>query len=129
MIISKLSGKSVEFLKFCIVGVLCTTIDASVFYCTHIYIGYQNAIIFGFLISITINYLLNVLWSFHRKPSLYSVLGVVAANCFNIFVVRLTLMWLFINYASLSEAIAFIPTLLISIFTNFLIVRFLVNRL
>lgn len=128
MICKKFSAQSFEFIKFCIVGIICTVIDASIFYCSHNFIGYKAALVAGFLTSITVNYILNIFWSFRRRPSLGNAVAVFAANCFNIFVVRMGLMWIFINYAYLSEDIAFIPTLIISILTNFLIVRYVIKR-
>ena len=50
------------------------------------------------------------------------------AHIFNIFVIRMSLMWLFIDHVMLPESIAYVPTLLISIITNFIIVRFIVKH-
>ena len=121
--------KFVEFGKFCIVGGICTVIDAGVFYATHNLIGYRLAMIAGFCLSIIVNYLLNIYWSFKSKPSLKNAIGILAAHLFNIFVVRLGLMWLFVDSLGLSDSIAYLPTLAISLVTNFIIIRFVVKQL
>lgn len=117
-----------EFIRYCIVGIICTIIDASVFYLLHNLIGYRFAMVCGFCLSLFINYLLNIYWSFQVKPTIHNAIGVIMAHCFNIFVVRMSLMWLFVDLLFISEVIAFIPTLLISVITNFLLIRYIVNK-
>lgn len=116
-------SKLQQFLRFCVVGIICTAIDAGVYYSLYHWTGYQIAMISGFFLSLGINYLLNTYWSFRQTPSVHTVIGVFAAHCLNIFVVRMALMWLFIHLMGLDEGVAFVPTLIISVITNFLIVR------
>ena len=116
------------FIKFCIVGALCTAIDAGVFYSVKDATGYRMAMILGFVLSLTVNYLLNIYWSFHSKPSVSNAFGIIAAHCFNIFVVRMSLMYLFVDTIGLTDSIGYIPTLIISMVTNFFIIRFVANR-
>lgn len=116
-----------EFIRFSIVGVVCTAIDTVIFYAIHDWTGYTIALICGYVISLTINYVLNIYWSFKEKPSVKNALGLVTAHLFNLFVVRLSLMHIFISLFGLSESFAFIPTLAISVITNFFIVRFAVK--
>ena len=52
----------------------------------------------------------------------------VAAHLVNLFVVRMGLMWIFINVFGLEDKIAYIPTLCISVVVNFLMVKFAVNK-
>lgn len=112
-----------QFLRFCIVGIICTAIDAGVYYSLYRWTGYQIAMISGFFLSLGINYLLNTYWSFQQKPSVRTAIGVFTAHCLNIFVVRMALMWLFIHLVGLDEGTAFVPTLMISVMTNFLIIK------
>ena len=86
------------------------------------------AMIIGFALSLIVNYLLNIYWSFRSKPSVANALGILAAHCFNIFVVRMSLMYLFVDTIGLTDSIGYIPTLIISMVTNFLIIRFVTNR-
>ncbi len=117
-----------EFIRFCIVGVICTAIDAGIFYATRELTGYRIAMVCGFTLSLSVNYVLNIYWSFNAKPTLKNAIGMLAAHCFNIFVVRMALMWMFVEYFCIDESIPYIPTLLISIITNFIILRFIVKR-
>ena len=112
-----------QFLRFCVVGIICTAIDAGVYYSLYRWTGYQIAMISGFFLSLGINYLLNTYWSFRHKPSIRTAVGVFAAHCLNIFVVRMALMWVFIHFMGLEAGVAFVPTLIISMITNFLIIR------
>lgn len=121
------STKVQEFVKFCIVGFLCTIIDGAGFYATRTLVGYQAAMIIGWTVSIAVNYFLNVRWSFRSKPTLKNAFGLIGANLFNILVVRMSLMWFFINVCYMTDSMAFIPTLAISVITNFIIVRFAVT--
>lgn len=118
-----------EFLRFCIVGGICTLIDAGVFYALHNHTGYRIAMIAGFYVSICVNYVLNIYWSFKEKPTLKNAIGILAAHLFNIFVVRMSLMWLFVDVARMTDSIAYLPTLAISMVTNFVIIRFVVKRI
>jgi len=117
------SSKLHQFLRFCIVGIICTGIDAGVYYSLYRWTGYQMAMICGFFLSLSVNYLLNTYWSFQQKPSIRTAIGVFTAHCLNIFVVRMALMWFFIHLMGLDEGVAFVPTLIISVITNFLLIR------
>lgn len=117
-----------SFVKFCVVGAICTLIDAATFYILHSVLGYRLAMICGFCLSIGVNYLLNIYWAFSAKPNIKNAISILSAHCFNIFIVRMGLMWLFINLFMLSESIAFIPTLCISIVTNYIIIRLVVRK-
>lgn len=118
-----------QFVRFCIVGGLCTSLDAIIFYCVNKIAPYQIALVTGYLLSLVVNYFLTIYWTFQNKPSRANLIGIVAAHLFNLFVIRMSLMTLFCNAAGLNERIAYIPTLGISIITNFLIIRLVVNKL
>ncbi len=112
-----------EFLRFCIVGVLCTAIDAGIYYSLYRLTGYRIAMICGFVVSLGVNYILNTYWSFRQSPSVRTAIGIVAAHCMNIFVVRMGLMWVFVSLLFMDVGISYIPTLVISTVTNFLVIR------
>ena len=124
----RLHPKYGEFLRFCIVGVIATALDAGIFYLVRLFASYQIALVSGYCLSLIVNYLLTIYWTFKKKPTTGNLVGVIAAHMFNLFVVRMSLMWLFVNMAGIPDRIAYIPTLLISMVTNFLVVRFAVNK-
>lgn len=116
------------FLIFCLIGVLCTGIDAGVFYALHTTIGYRLAMVCGFCVSLGINYLLNMRYSFKERPTTSNAVGFVFAHLLNIFVVRMSLMWLFIHLLYMSDSMAFVPTLAISVVTNYMILKYVVKK-
>lgn len=118
-----------ELIRFCIVGVVCTLLDSAIFYMVRLFAPYQVALVSGYLLSLIANYFLTVYWTFKTKPSKGNAIGIVAAHLFNLFVVRMGLMYCFVELMGISDKIAYIPTLLISVITNFIIIKFIVNRL
>ena len=118
-----------EFVRFCIVGGVCTALDSAIFYTVRLFAQYQVALVSGYLLSLIANYFLTVYWTFQSKPSTKNAIGIVAAHLFNLFVVRMGLMHLFVDMMNISDKIAYIPTLLISVVTNFLIIKLIVNTL
>lgn len=118
-----------QFIRFCVVGVFCTTLDATIFYLARNIVIYPVALIAGYCISLTVNYLLTIYWTFSSKPSIQNALGIIAAHFFNLFVIRMRLMYLFINILSFSDTTAYVPALLISVVTNFTIMKFIIDRL
>ncbi len=131
MILSKVINDSHfrEFIKFGIVGFLCVAIDAGTFYILNDITGYRLAIVFGSALGLIFNYILNICWSFRAKPTFKNAFGVLIAYFINIYIVRFGLMKLFVDIFFLSDTIAYIPTLIISVISNFFIVRFVAKNL
>ena len=116
-----------QFIRFCIVGGTCAMIDAAIFYVVRLFAPYQVALISGYLISLCVNYLLTVYWTFRTQSSVRNLVGIVGAHMFNLFVVRMGLMLLFVELMGLSDSIAYLPMAVISAVTNYLIIRAVVN--
>ncbi len=117
-----------QFTRFAIVGVLCTGIDAVLFYFLRTFTTYQVSLVCSYILSLTVNYFLTVYWTFETKSNIKNLVGIVSAHLFNLFIVRMGLMYLFTDILSINDRIAYIPTLMISVLTNFLIIKFIVNR-
>lgn len=117
-----------EFIRFCIVGLISSSIDAIVFYCISSVSSYYIALVSGYLIGLLFNYLLTVYWTFRQKPSAQNAIGVITAHLINLFVVRMGLMHLFINLICMTDKIAYIPTVIISAILNFFMVKFVFSR-
>lgn len=117
------SPKIREFIRFCIVGASSAGLDMLIFYSTRIFMPYQFAMISGYFIGLVYNYFLTVFWTFKVKPTKQNAIGLVLAHCVNLFVIRMGLMWVFINIIGLSDRISYIPTLVISVFVNFIMVK------
>lgn len=116
-----------QFIRFCIVGGTCALIDAAIFYIVRLFAPYQVALVSGYLISLCVNYLLTVYWTFQTKSSVRNLLGIVGAHMFNLFIVRMGLMLLFVELMGLSDSIAYLPMAVISAVTNYLVIRTVVK--
>lgn len=119
--------KHSEFIRFCIVGSLCALIDAIVFYIFNSFTNYRISLVVGYSCGLIVNYILTVLWTFKVRPSISNAVGVVLAHFINLFVVRMLCMSLLVDYFDLSEKIAYIPTVVISVIVNFLMVKFAIR--
>ena len=117
-----------QFTRFAIVGALCTGIDAALFYFLRTFTTYQVSLVCSYILSLTVNYFLTVYWTFRTKSNVRNLVGIVSAHLFNLFVVRMGLMYLFADIMSIDDRIAYIPTLAISVVTNFLIIKLIINR-
>lgn len=118
-----------EFVRFCIVGVLCTILDYVIFCVVNKFAPYQVALVSGYLISLVVNYYLTILWTFKAKLSKRSFGGIVTVHLFNLFVIRMGLMLIFVEYVGIKEQLAYIPTLCISVPANFIIIKLLINTI
>lgn len=116
-----------QFVRFCIVGGTCAMIDAAVFYTVRLFAPYQIALVSGYLISLGINYLLTIYWTFRTESSVHSLVGIVGAHLFNLFVVRMGLMMLFVELLGMKDSIAYLPMVAISAVTNYLVIRTIVK--
>ena len=112
-----------EFVRYCIVGVLATIIDVAIFYSLKLVVHYNIALVCGYCLSLIFNYFMTVYWTFSTKSSARNVIGVIAAHMINLFVVRMGLMWLFVNLVGLESGIAYIPMFIISVLINFFLLR------
>ncbi len=116
-----------QFAKFVIVGCICTFTDTILFYAIRTFLSYQFSMIIGYLSSLALNYVLTVYWTFETTSSTRNVIAIVCAHLMNLFVIRLGLMYVFIQFASLNDRIAFIPTLIVSSIINFFIIKKLIK--
>ena len=120
--------KESKFIRFCLVGGFCTLIDAGIFYCFRSFTTYQIALISGYLISLCVNYFLTIFWTFKTKPNIHNAVAVILAHLFNLFVIRMGLMKIFVGLLFISDKTAYIPTLVISVVANYFIIKILVDR-
>ena len=83
----------------------------------------------GFSFGILLYYFLTIYWTFRVRPSKRNVAGLVGAHLFNLFVVRMGLMWLFIHVIGLAENVAYLPTLFISVILNFILIKWIIGKI
>lgn len=118
-----------SFIRFCLVGALCTLIDTIIFYCVRAFASYHVAMISGYVLSLIVNYFLTIYWTFKSKPTSKNAIGIIVAHLFNLFIVRFGLMHIFVDILSLNDKLAYMPTLVISVITNFIVVKCVINKL
>ena len=118
-----------QFIRFCIVGLFCFIIDNSVFMLMRGQFGLSRdaAHASGFLISLSINYLLTIYWTFRTNYSVQNVVGIVGAHLFNFVVVRRGLLSLFVTQFGMNETFAYPTMVLISAVINYLVIRTVVK--
>lgn len=117
-----------QFIRFCIVGAFATLLDAALFYMFRQWMSYQASMVLSYTICLLLNMVLTLRWTFRRKFSLRNVMGVMWAHLFNLFVVRYKLMDLFVVTLKMSDRLAYLPTLGISVVVNFFIIRAIVHK-
>lgn len=117
-----------EFMRFCVVGAVCTALDMVLFYLLRIIVSYQVALVGGYVISLLVNYMLTIRWTFCATSTVRNAVSIVLAHLFNLFVVRMGLMYVFTSVIRMNDDVAFIPTLVISGLLNFVIIRYIVHK-
>lgn len=117
-----------EFIRFCTVGVICTLLDTCIYYTFLTFAPYFVSLVSGYCLSLIVNYFLTIYWTFQKKANAKNGIGVICSHLFNLFVVRMSSMYILVNYCGMSEEWAFIPTLFISTVCNFLLVRLAVYK-
>lgn len=117
-----------QFVRFCVVGGTCALIDAAIFYAVRLVAPYQVALVSGYLLSLCVNYLLTIYWTFKTRSSVTNLVGIIGAHLFNLFIVRMGLMWLFVEVLGLHDSVAYLPMAFISAVTNYLVIRAVVKR-
>lgn len=88
--------------------------------------SYYVALVSGYFISLIVNYFLTVIWTFKKKPNAGNAIGVLIAHMINLFVVRMGTMYVLVDLLLMNDKVAYIPTVALSVVTNFVIVRFFV---
>ncbi len=122
------SQSIIEFIKFCIVGVIATGIDAALFYAGKTVLPYQIALVIGYLTGLTVNYYLTTKWTFKVKQTWGNLIGIIVVHIVNLFVVRMGLMYVFVQMIGLSSNIAYIPMLVISVIFSFIAIKIIIHR-
>ena len=117
-----------EFIRFCIVGVIATGIDAALFYAAKTIVPYQVALVIGYLTSLTVNYYLTTKWTFKVKQTWTNLVGIISVHLVNLFVVRMGLMYLFVQRMGLDSSVSYVPMLVISIIFSFVAIKIIIHK-
>lgn len=118
------NGKHGEFFRFCCVGSLCAFVDWLCFTASCTIFPYRVSVVIGFVISLIINYVLTAKWTFKKKYTKKNFINMICAHLINIIIVRMGLLYILIDLLTIAEYWAYIPTLMISAVTSFIMVRY-----
>ena len=118
---------SKEFIRFVIVGLLATAIHYAVYYLLDIIIPPNPAYAIGYIISFLFNYFLTSKFTFKKKASLKNGIGFGFSHLVN-FSLHMLLLNLFL-FLGVRETLAPLPVYCICVPVNFLLVRFVFNKL
>ena len=120
---SNIIRRNKRLIRFCIVGGICTIVDAVIYYSLIRVISYKQSLIIGYILGLAINYILTTYWTFSSKPNIKNAIGVISIHLLNCFVVRIGLMSLFVNILYVNNMIAYIPTIIISVLFTFSLIK------
>jgi putative flippase GtrA len=113
-----------EIIKFCIVGTMSALIDFAVYNVVLFFSSYLVSVMAGFVLSWLFNYYLSSCWTFNEKPTRLNFIGLLSAHLFNLLVVRLGVIYIFVDLLNIHPRIAYIPTLMISAIVSYFLARF-----
>lgn len=111
-----------EFIRFGIVGGLCTALHYIIYYLLQMSINVNIAYTLGYILSFIANFYLTSYFTFRTSPSWKKLFGMGGAHAVN-YVLHIVLLNLFL-YLGISKEWAPIPVFAIAIPVNFLLVRF-----
>lgn len=118
---------SPEFLRFCIVGVLATAINYGVYYLCLNFTNPTVAYTLGYAISFICNFFLTAKFTFKKKATAKKGVGFAFSHLVN-YGLQVGCLNLFL-WIGLGAKIAPIPVWCICIPVNFLLVRFVFNKI
>ena len=116
-----------EFVRFVIVGLIATGIHYLVYLILDKVISPNPAYAIGYIVSFFCNFYLSSVFTFKKAASVKKGLGFGLSHLVN-FTMHMLLLNLFL-FLGLSEALAPVPVYCICIPVNFLLVRFVFNKL
>lgn len=111
-----------EFLKFGIVGGLCTALHYGIYYLLQLHINVNIAYTIGYILSFIANFYLTSFFTFRTTPSWKKLIGMGGAHAVN-YALHILLLNLFLRLG-IHQEWAPIPVFAIAIPVNFLLVRF-----
>lgn len=118
---------SAEFARFVLVGILATALHYGIYLLLDLVIPPNPAYAMGYVLSFLFNFYLTSRFTFKKKATVKKGVGFGLSHLVN-FGLHMGLLNLFL-YLGLSEALAPVPVYCICIPVNFLLVRFVFNRL
>lgn len=120
------SQKFIEFIRFCIVGVVATGIHYGIYLLLNQWININYSYTIGYAISFVCNYYLSNVFTFNTKPTMKRGFGFTLSHAIN-YGLQLLLLNLFV-WIGVKDSLAPIPTWCITIPVNFMLVRYFLKN-
>lgn len=111
-----------EFIRFGIVGGLCTALHYGIYYLLQLHINVNIAYTIGYILSFIANFYLTSFFTFRTTPSWKKLIGMGGAHAVN-YALHILLLNLFLRLG-IHQEWAPIPVFAFAIPVNFLLVRF-----
>ena len=111
-----------EFMRFGIVGGICTALHYGIYYILQMHINVNVAYSLGYILSFIANFYLTSYFTFKSSPSWKKLFGMGGAHLVN-YAIHILLLNLFLR-VGIPQEWAPIPVFAIAIPVNFLLVRF-----
>ena len=116
-----------EFVRFVLVGLLATAIHYGIYLLFNVMMPANPAYAIGYILSFLCNFFLSSHFTFRKKATFRKGVGFGLSHAVN-FAMHMLLLNLFL-FLGLGETLAPIPVYCICIPVNFLLVRFVFNKL
>ena len=116
-----------EVIRFGIVGGIATVLQVLIYWLLAPRLNHNLALVISYVISLAVNFLLTVYFTFQVKPTARKGMGFLASHAVN-----LTLQFLLLNLfirLGVDRQLAIVPVLAVCIPINFLLVRLSVKKL
>ena len=116
-----------EVFRFIITGGLATALHYGIYFVLLLLsVNMSLAFAVGYFLSFVFNYLMSAYFTFKKKTTKRNGMGFIIAHCIN-FMLQVSLLNFFV-WLGTHKALAPIPAYAISIPVNFIIVRFVFNK-
>lgn len=111
-----------EAIRFGIVGVIATALQASVYYLLTKHTGHNLALFFSYAVSLAVNFLLTTCFTFRVKATRRRGVGFLASHAVN-FLLQFLVLNFSISIVGIDKQMAIIPVLVVCVPVNFLLIR------
>lgn len=118
---------SKEFIRFCLVGFLATAINYGVYYLCLLFFSPTVAYSIGYAVSFVFNFCLSAKFTFRKAATIRKGIGFALSHLVN-WGLQVLCLNLFIS-VGIGKELAPIPVYCICVPVNFLLVRFVFNRI
>ncbi len=121
---------SIEFIKFCVVGVVSTLVNYGIFYAALNFLAFHYLIasVLGFISGLVIGYPINKCWTFSSKNSSKTHIYPYLVTYLVSLILSLIFLKIAVEYCGIAPEIANILAIILTTCTNFIGTKFFVFK-